>query len=92
MALDLLLDLPLVPLVAGVLEHLALQKVGQILLRDPVVAIGVRIEIPLPWPKPSWSRLASLRCVGTCPSPSCSTVLSASKKPIAEFDLGAVAR
>ncbi|OQA43300.1 MAG: hypothetical protein BWY52_01914 [Chloroflexi bacterium ADurb.Bin325] len=46
-ALDLLLDARLVAQAARLIEHAALQRVGEILLRDPVVAVRVRVEIAL---------------------------------------------
>ncbi len=43
----LVADAPLVALVARLVEDLALQRLGQVLLRHPVVAVGVGVEVAL---------------------------------------------
>ena len=45
---DLGADAGLVPLVRRLVEDAPLQIGGQVLLGDPVVAVGVRVEVPLP--------------------------------------------
>ena len=45
------LNLPLIPLIARLVEQLTLQSRRQILLRHPMVPVSMRVQISLPMPK-----------------------------------------